>query len=139
MDNIYLEKIEFNKIKNTLSNYALTTLGKKHCLDIVPENNKKNVEKLLAETTEAVSMIYRKGNPPISELMHIEEHILALKNQNTLSIKSLLEITKLLIISREVKDYYFNDFLNQSEILTRYFDNLYTNIRNRGSNIKIYS
>ena len=139
MDNFYLEKLEFNKIKNTLSDYALTTIGKNHCIDIAPETNKNKVEKLLAETTEAVSMIYRKGNPPIGELMRIEEHILALKNQNFLSIKSLLEITKLLTVSREVKDYYFKDSLNQSEVLTRYFDNLYTNIRHRRNNIEIYS
>ena len=139
MDNIYLEKLEFNRIKLSISDYAITVAGKNHCMDIVPETNKNKVEKMLAETTEAVSMIYRKGNPPLNELMHIEEHILALKNQNFLSIKSLLEITKLLIVSREVKDYYFKDTLNQSEVLTRYFDNLYTNIRHRKNNIEIYS
>ena len=48
MDNIYLEKLEFNRIKNTLSNYALTTIGKKHCVNIAPETNKNKVEKMLA-------------------------------------------------------------------------------------------
>ena len=62
MKNIYLEKIEFNKIIDVLSSFAITSIGKKRCMDIYPLNNKEKIEKSLAETTEALSLIYRKGN-----------------------------------------------------------------------------
>lgn len=129
MKNIYLEKIEFNKIVDILSSFAITSIGKKRCMNIYPLNNKDKIEKNLAETTEALSLIYRKGNAPIFELHNIDSHLLNLKNQNSLSIKSLLEITSLLTNARQLKKYYFDEILNQSDILDNYFNNLYTNER----------
>ena len=40
----------------------------------------------------------------------------------------MLEITKVLTVSRKLKDYYFEKELNQSDSLTTYFDHLYLNI-----------
>ena len=84
---------------------------------------------VLSETSEALSLLYRKGTPPLTELNNISEHILNLKNHNFLSIKSLLEINSILTISRNLKKYYFENQLNQTDILTNYFDHLYTNNR----------
>lgn len=127
MQNIYLEKLEFNKITNILSEYSVTTFGKLKCKQLYPMTDSNKIEKALSETTEAVSLLYRKGTPPIDELNNIETHILNLKNQKFLSIKSLLEITTLLTVSRKLKDYYFEKELNQSDSLTQYFDHLYLN------------
>ena len=129
MQDIYLEKLEFNKIKNILSSYAITDLGKKQWIELSPHTDKKKKKKALSETTEAVALIYRKGNLPLGELINTAQHILNLKNQNFLSIKSLLEITAVLTISRQLKEYYFEKELNQTESLTNYFEHLYTNIR----------
>ena len=38
----YLEKLEFNKIKENLSAYSSTFLGKEKCLNLMPLNNKKD-------------------------------------------------------------------------------------------------
>ncbi len=129
MKNISLEKLEFNKILLKLSEFAITDKAKNTCKDLLPSNNKSRVEKMLSETSEALVLLYRKGNIPISELNNIESHILTLKNQNFLSIKSLLEINQVLRISKELKDYYFNEELNETDALTNYFNNLYTNTR----------
>ena len=48
MQTTYLEKLEFNKIKNTLSSYAQTNNGKKMCLDLYPSSNKAKVQKVLS-------------------------------------------------------------------------------------------
>ena len=125
----YLEKIEFNKITHKLSTYAVTEAGKEKCLNLFPYTDKKAIEKSLSETTESVSLLFRKGNPPFTEFKNISNHILNLKNNNFLSIKSLLEITSVLTVSRNLKEYYFENKLNQSECLTSYFDHLYTNSR----------
>lgn len=127
MQSIYLEKIEFNKIKNILSEFAINESAKKMCINLAPSTEQKTVEKTLAETTEAVSLIYRKGNLPLEQLGEIPTHILNLKKHNFLSIKSILELATLLKTSKSVKNYYFDNELNQTNILTNYFNNLYTN------------
>ena len=127
MQTTYLEKLEFNKIKNILSSYAKTNNGKKMCLDLYPSNNTEKVQKALDETTEAVALIYRKGNLPLETIGDISTYILNLKNQNFLSAKALLELATLLKTSKTLKNYYFEKELNQTDSLTNYFDHLYTN------------
>lgn len=127
MQSIYLEKIEFNKIKIILSEFATNESAKKMCLNLTPSTEPKTVERTLTETTEAVSLIYRKGNLPLEQLGEITTHILNLKKHNFLSIKSILELATLLKTSKSVKNYYFDKELNQTNILTNYFNNLYTN------------
>lgn len=129
MEKNFLEKLEFNKILDKLSTFAITSLGKDYCNNLVPNINQEKVKKYLAETTEGVVLLFRKGNPPINELYNIEQHLLSLKNQNFLSAKSLLELTAVLKTSRELKEYYSSESLNESEILTNYFEHLYTNTR----------
>ena len=127
MKNIYLEKIEYYKILDLVSKYTKTSKGKNYFDDLSPLSSSKDIKKSLDEVTEAVSLLYRKGDLPISELENISEILLSLKNQNFLSIKSLLEINKVLITSRLLKEYYFENPLNQTDCLTNYFDHLYTN------------
>ena len=43
--NNYLEKLEYNKILEKLSNYAITYLGKNTSLALFPSNNKNQVQK----------------------------------------------------------------------------------------------
>ncbi len=127
MQNTYLEKLEFNKIKNILSEFAISENGKEMCLNLEPYTNKDKIEKALAETTEAVALLYRKGNLPLVPLGEITSHILNLKNQNFLQTKALLELATLLKTSRLIKNYYFDKELNQTDSLTNYFEHLYTN------------
>ncbi len=127
MQTTYLEKLEFTKIKNILSSYAETDTSKKMCLNLQPSNNKEKVQKALDETTEAVALIYRKGNLPLESIGDISNYILNLKNQNFLSAKALLELATLLKTSKTLKNYYFEKELNQTDSLTNYFDHLYTN------------
>ena len=129
MKNIYLEKIEYYKIIDLISQNAKTAKGKKEFQELKPMNSKKEIQKALDEVTEAVSLLYRKGTPPFYALENVEKIILNLKNFKFLSIKSLLEITNLLITSRLLKEYYFENPLNQSDCLTSYFDHLYTNLK----------
>lgn len=127
MQSTYLEKLEFNKIKNILSEFAISENGKEMCLSLEPYSNKDKIEKALAETTEAVALLYRKGNLPLVPLGEITSHILNLKNHNFLQTKALLELATLLKTSRLIKNYYFDKELNQTDSLTNYFEHLYTN------------
>jgi dsDNA-specific endonuclease/ATPase MutS2 len=43
MDTKTLEKLEFNKIRNILANYAVTYIGKNISNELIPYTNKKEI------------------------------------------------------------------------------------------------
>ena len=130
MDQKYLEKLEFNKIKEILSNYAITYLGKNLSLNLLPMNNKKEIEKALNQTFDASNLILRKGNAPIQEIEDITIHIKKLESSNFLSLKQLLDLANILKISRNLKEYFSSEEIDMSDFksLELLFNNLYSNI-----------
>ena len=125
----YLEKLEYPKILNILSNYASTYLGKEKCLNLIPSNNIDTVKSTLSETEEALNILYRCNTPPISEIADNTKNLKAIESYSTLSIKSILELTNILKMSEELKKYFYNDFLNANEFayLSDIFSKLYSN------------
>lgn len=130
METKYLEKLEFNKIKDILSSYTVTFIGKRIALKLEPYNNRKEIEKNLNQTFSASNLIYRKGNIPLTDVEDLTSHIKALKSYMSLTIKQLLDLYHLLKISRELKEYYKEDInidMNEFSSLENLFLNLYTN------------
>ena len=127
--NNYLEKLEYNKILEKLSSYAITYLGKTLCLNLLPSNNKEEVKHMLKETEEAVNLLYRCNTPPISEIAENTKNLKTIESYGTLSIKSILELTNILKIADELKKYFYNDFLDSNEFiyLADIFSKLYSN------------
>lgn len=106
--NANLQKLEYDKILEKLSHYAVTYLGKNYCYNLLPSNDKKIVKDTLKETEEAVSILYKAGVPPIDEIADNTINIKTLESNMILSIKSILELSKILIISEELKKYFYN-------------------------------
>lgn len=128
MDKNSLKKLEFNKILEILSSFAVTDKGKKLSLNLVPYTKKDDTIKAQNETKEALTLLYRKGSIPLTaELSDISEYILLLEKNNFLSAKALLDIANVLKTSRLLKEYYFENSLNETDALNNYFNNLYTN------------
>lgn len=129
METKYFEKLEFNKIKEILKEFAITFKGKELCLNIKPLTTKQEIEKASSQTTEAANLIYRKGNPPVSEIEVITPHLKMLKSASTLSCKYILDLANILKISRNLKDYFASDEIDMSEFenLSTLFQNLYAN------------
>ena len=127
--NNYLEKLEYYKILNELSKYATTYLGKKVCLNLIPSNNKIEVQKILNETQEAVNILYRCNTPPLSEIADNTINIKTIESYGILSIKSILELANILTISEDLKKYFYTDYINTNEFpnLENIFSNLYSN------------
>ncbi len=71
MNNYYLNKLEYNKILEILSNYSSTYIGKDMCLNLLPSNDKQEVKEKLEETKEAVDILYRSSTPPITDQLQI--------------------------------------------------------------------
>ncbi len=124
-----LEKLEFDQITATLSQYAITEWGKKACLSLVPLFQKESTRFLLQETTEATIFSLRKGNPPLDSMPPIQTHLKILIGEGTLSCQQLLDLTHILTMARELKQYATNADVDLSDltILSSYFDALYTN------------
>ena len=125
-----LETLEFNKIKNILQTFAKTYIGKATALDLLPLDNKKEITKALKQTTEATILLYRKGNLPLDEIENIIPHIKKLEASVSLSSKELLDLARILKVSRNLKEYFSSEEIDMSKFvnLTNLFNNLYTNI-----------
>ena len=129
MNKIYLEKLEYNKIIEKLSNYCITYIGKDYAYKLQPSNNKKDVINLLDETNEALSILYKASTPPISEISNITVYLKILESEGTLTLKAILDLANIFKIANELKEYFAQDFIekNNYPILNTYFSNLYTN------------
>lgn len=132
MNTKYLEKLEYFKIIDVLKNFCITYKGKELAAKLLPYYTKAEVKKELQETSESYSLIFQKGNLPIYEIdKNIETDFRMLEYDSVLSIKQILDVTNVLKLSRELKEYfslYQNEIkIDFSQCLNKYFNNLYTN------------
>ena len=89
MNRMFLEKLEFNKILDILSNYCITEFGKKLAIDLCPSYDKSTVYNLLSETSEASSLVYKKNEPPILPFYELKNIYNILEINGILSTKYL--------------------------------------------------
>ncbi len=130
MNTKYLKSLEYDKIIEKLNTYCKTYMGKEKLVTLLPKFDKSSVLDLLNLTQEASSLIYRKGNIPLSDIPDISINIKTLDSSGILSIPALLNIARFLKISREVKEYFFSsDDIDLSVYPKLYdlFDSIYTN------------
>ena len=129
MNNKALEKLEYYKILEILSTYAITYLGKEMSLSLSPMASKSEIEKALKQTTEASILLYRKGSIPIAEIADITSSIKKLNSNQFLSCRQLLDLANILKVSSNLKDYYFSTEIDMSEFtgIFDFFNNLYLN------------
>lgn len=127
--NFYLKKLEYDKILCILSEFCITQMGKTICKNLLPYNSSEIVKQKLEETNEAISLLYRLSTPPIYEIKDNIENIKIIESYGTLSIQSIIDLTKVLITASELKKYFFVDLItiNEYPILNDLFNNLYTN------------
>lgn len=125
----YLEKLEFNKILEILSNYCKTDLGKKSALNLLPSADSDQVKYNLTQTFEASNLITRFGNSPISETPDINIYLKMLDSSGLIGIKGILDLAQILEEAQELKSYFYQDDINPDDFssLENHFALLYTN------------
>lgn len=132
MDEYYFEKIEFTQIRQILSNYCKTYIGKDKAIGLLPYLSLNEINKAISQTTEALKLIFRRGNVPIEEIADITIHLKKIKDASTLSIVELLDVGNILKISRLAYDYFFNNEFDDNQddfkLLNNLFNNLYKNL-----------
>ena len=126
---INLIKLEFNKIINILTNYCITSKGKELARNLLPSNNFNEVQNMLDETKEAVSLTIRNSCPSFYEFQDIDLSIKNLESGISLSPFAILNLNKILEMSYELKNYFNKDYIDASNypILSKLFSLLYTN------------
>ena len=131
MNNKYLDKLEYNKILDILSTFTNTCIGKELCLNLKPKFNQDDVICEISKTTEALNLCIRKGFPPLTNINNITLYNKIISNDGTLSPKALLDLAYVLKVSRELKEYFYDDTdfdISPFEKIGKYFSALYSNI-----------
>ncbi|MGN1270294.1 MAG: endonuclease MutS2 [Clostridia bacterium] len=122
-----LNKLEYTKIIDNLQSYCKTYLGKNECNNLVPSFTYEEVKFLLLEVKDADTLLHQKGAPPFFEVEELEKYIKVLESSQTLSVKGLLDIASLLKMSRNLKEYFYDNSTTCFDYLEKYFAYLYSN------------
>lgn len=112
--------LEFDKIKERLSEFAYTAYAKEQIRVLKPYLSEQEVSSKQRETTEAKTMIETCGNPPITSLEGIEEWVEMAHKGGCLSIEQLENTASALTAVRRLKDYLVR--CKQFEIGLAYFE-----------------
>lgn len=87
-----LKTLEYDKILSMLAAGASSAAAKEKLLGLSPMTDQISVMEALGETTEAVSVIVRKGNAPLGQLYDIDGAMSFAKKGGSLTMKQLLQI-----------------------------------------------
>ena len=100
------EKIlEFDKIKNIWTTFALTDVAKKQIEAMMPTLDETELIVWQRQTTEAKSMIEKCGTPPLTSFFGMHEILAAAEKESCLTPEQLETVTTNLTAIRRLKDY----------------------------------
>jgi len=100
-----LKTLEYNKIIETLGECALTSIGKEKCLELKPFLDIYTIEKAQDITTEASSMILKKGSLPLGGMKDIRASLSRVNVGGMLNVLELLHIGDFLHVVNKVMAY----------------------------------
>lgn len=127
MDAKTLRVLEFNKIINMLKQYAVSDMGKAIAEKLQPSTDINEIKTSQRETSEAVSMILKKGSLGLGGLRSVEEYIKRVNVGGVLNIGELIHIGDFLRVSRRAKDYAKSESKNDSfPTIEPYFNSIET-------------
>ena len=129
MNTHYISKLEFHKVLEKLSTYCSTYLGKELALNLQIYHDVNIVKQKLAETEEAVNLIYKNSVPSFYDIQDIHIYLINLESSQSLTIKGLLDLNTIFLCARDLKTYFSKDYIEKEDfpILEGLFSSLYTN------------
>ncbi|XXM72523.1 endonuclease MutS2 [Lysinibacillus sphaericus] len=99
------QTLEFHKVKQELSNFALTDEGKAVLLNMMPSVNKRQIEMRLDELTEAVKILEKSASVPIHGMDGVEKIISSLNKGVPLRPDGLTKLYFFLDTCKKLKKY----------------------------------
>ena len=115
--------LEFDKILNRLSEYAVMESTKEEILSIEPSSKLKYVKKMLDETGEALTICVKCGAPSIYVSSDVRPSLKRVMIGGVLTCQELINISKALNTSRGFKKYLDEEY---TLVLKEHFECLYT-------------
>ncbi len=109
MNKKVLNTLEYNKITEQLAAHASSDWAKEHCIHLKPMTDLAKIEQAQAETSAALSRIYRKGSISFSGIYKIGMSLKRLEVGGVISIEELLHVASLLDVAKRTKTYGRND------------------------------
>lgn len=133
-----LRVLEFNKIKELLVDKCESQLGKEIAKNISPIIDIKEIDLLQRETEEALSLLIKRGNPPLYGIHSIAYEIKRVEIGGVLNPASLIKVSDSLRVSRGLKNYIkeTKDNISNHSIIGELIEDLrvYKNIENEINN-----
>lgn len=116
--------LEFDKILDMLKVYGVMDITRQRIMTPYVSDNIKKVNKMQDETADGVTLITKKGSPPIMCRADVRPALKRAKMGGVLSISEILSVGKVLETARRLKAYP-DDIKDTS--LDEHFDALYVN------------
>jgi len=123
----YLDKLEYNVIRDSLENECETFEGKKIASKLTPSSDEETVKKLLEETTSGCNLYHLRGSAPISQIDDMSLILKRIQSNILLNAKSLLDIAEILNTAKELKKYVANIDETEYSSISNLFNDLYVN------------
>ena len=114
MEQKALHVLEFDKITDRLSQGAVCSSTRERCLELVPSGDIYEVTRLIAQTTEAESLILKKGSPPISPIRNSKAAAMRAEAGGILTMGELLNVGHTLRIARAIGSYLGDEEIEES-------------------------
>ena len=109
MNRKVFKTLEFDKILQRLCEYSENEKVKERILALEPKTKLSEARELLAETTEAVGVILRRGNPPGFKITDVVSALMRAQRGGVMNQKELLGVSRLLKTTRRIKGYILDD------------------------------
>ncbi|MBR2409320.1 MAG: DNA mismatch repair protein MutS [Lachnospiraceae bacterium] len=97
--------LEFDKIKELWTDYALTEAAKERIRDIRPVLSETELSVMQRETSQGKRMIELLGNPPLASIQGLSEIVEASGKGDCLSVEQLLSVQLALTMVQRLKKY----------------------------------
>ena len=97
--------LEMDKVLDMLAENALSEAARARCLALEPLRNDKLLENALRETSDAVAMIERLGQPPLALMEELAARVTAARQGGMLSPEELQGVATFAATVRRMKDY----------------------------------
>lgn len=125
MNEKVLNTLEYNKVIQTLTDFADSEPGKKMCRSLKPSTDLEEIRKAQSETKDALSRLFKQGSTSFGGNKDIGFTVKTLEIGSTLSSAELLKIAKLLDNVNRIKSYGRKDKEDTpSDSLDEYFEQL---------------
>ena len=100
-----IEKLEYKRITNQLSDFAITSPAKKAALNLLPSSSYEEVKKMIAQTQALSNILRIKGPLPITDFTDVKASLKRLKIKADLNGEELGNIFLVLDLTQDVNNF----------------------------------